>query len=114
MSLDPPPDVPGATSKPALSEKPVRVASGIKQPQKVKTAAPVYPEIAKAAGIELAVMLEITIGTDGKVVRAQVLRGHPLLDQAAIDAVMQWEYAPKILDGRAVPVIMAVTVPFKK
>jgi protein TonB len=35
-----------------------------------------------------------------------------LLDQAALDAVRQWEYTPTYLNGVPVPVIMTVTVNF--
>jgi protein TonB len=41
-----------------------------------------------------------------------VLRSIALLDQAAIDAVMQWEFTPTLLNGVPVPVIMTVTVNF--
>jgi protein TonB len=41
-----------------------------------------------------------------------VLRSVPLLDQAALDAVRQWEYEPTLLNGVPVPVIMTVTVNF--
>jgi len=42
-----------------------------------------------------------------------VLRGIPLLDAAALDAVRQWVYAPTLLDGAPVPVVMTVTVNFR-
>jgi protein TonB len=43
----------------------------------------------------------------------RVLRGLPLLDRAAIEAVRQWVYTPTLLNGVPVPVIMTVTVNFK-
>jgi protein TonB len=43
---------------------------------------------------------------------ARVLRSIPLLDQAALDAVNQWEFTPTLLNGVPVPVIMTVTVQF--
>ena len=49
---------------------------------------------------------------DGKVQDARVLRSIPLLDQAALDAVKQWQYTPTLLNGVPVPVIMTVTVNF--
>jgi protein TonB len=52
------------------------------------------------------------IGIDGKVADAKVLRSIPLLDQAALAAVRQWEYTPTLLNGVPVPVIMTVTVTF--
>jgi periplasmic protein TonB len=58
------------------------------------------------------VIMEATLGTDGKVTDVKVLRSIPLLDQAAIDAVRQWEYTPTLLNGVAVPVRMSVTVNF--
>jgi protein TonB len=59
------------------------------------------------------VIIEAVIGTDGRVQEARVLRSIPLLDQAALDAVRQWEYSPTTLNGVAVPVIMTVTVNFQ-
>jgi protein TonB len=58
------------------------------------------------------VIMEIVIGADGKVAEAHVLRSIPLLDQAAIDAVMQWEFTPTLLNGQPVPIIMTATVQF--
>ena len=46
-------------------------------------------------------------------INVSVLRGIPLLDQAAVDAVKQWVYTPTLLNGVPVPVIMTVTVNFK-
>jgi len=45
-------------------------------------------------------------------VNLRVLRSVPLLDQAATDAVRQWEFTPTRLNGVAVPVVMTVTVNF--
>ena len=59
------------------------------------------------------VILECTISPQGKVTDVKVLRGIPLLDQAAVDAVKQWVYTPTLLNGVPVPVIMTVTVNFK-
>jgi protein TonB len=58
------------------------------------------------------VILEAIIGQDGRILDARVLRSIPLLDQAALDAVKQWEYTPTLLNGVPVPVIMTVTVQF--
>jgi periplasmic protein TonB len=58
------------------------------------------------------VILEITIGPDGRVSDAKVLRSIPLLDAAALDAVRKWRYEPTLLNGAPVPVIMTVTVNF--
>ena len=73
---------------------------------------PVYPDIAMRARIAGVVVLEATIDAQGKVVNLRVLRSVPLLDQAAVDAVRQWEFTPTRLNGVAVPVVMTVTVNF--
>jgi len=92
----------------------VRVGGRIKPPIKMNDVAPVYPEIARNDGVTGAVIVEATIGADGKVIDAKVLRSVPLLDQAALDAVRQWEYAPTLLNGVPVPVVMTVTINFKR
>lgn len=91
----------------------VRVGGQIKEPKKVHNVTPSYPDIAKQARVQGIVILECTISPQGKVTDVKVLRGIPLLDQAAIDAVKQWVYTPTLLNGVPVPVIMTVTVNFK-
>ena len=59
------------------------------------------------------VILECVISPEGKVTSVRVLRGIPVLDEAAMKAVRQWEYTPTILYGQPVPVIMTVTVNFR-
>jgi protein TonB len=90
----------------------VRVGGDIKEPKKIKDVKPVYPEAAKAAGVQGIVIIETRIATDGTVNEAKVLRSVPELDRAAIDAVMQWKYTPTLLNGQPVEVIMTVTVTF--
>jgi len=73
---------------------------------------PVYPPAAKAANIQGVVILELVIGTDGTVIEGRVLRSISLLDQAALDAVVQWKYEPTLLNGAPVEVIATVTINF--
>jgi len=73
---------------------------------------PVYPPIAREAGVAGVVVLEVRIGTDGRVEEGHVLRSIPLLDQAALDAVKQWEFVPTLMNGAPVPIMMTVTVNF--
>ena len=91
---------------------PVRVGGNISAPAKIRHVAPMYPPEAQAAKVTGMVIIEATIGVDGRVTDAKVLRSVPLLDQAAVDAVMQWEFTPTLLNGVPVPVIMTVTVNF--
>ena len=91
---------------------PVRIGGGIPPPQRIKNVNPVYPVDAQNDRVQGVVIIEATIGVDGKVIAAQVLRSIPRLDAAALDAVRQWEYTPTMLNGAPVPVIMTVTVNF--
>ena len=93
-------------------QAPVRVGGNIKPPRKVRDVKPVYPAEAQAAGVQGVVILEATIDTAGNIFEARVLRGQPLLDQAALDAVKQWQFQPTMLNNELVPVIMTVTVNF--
>jgi len=81
-------------------------------PTKVKDVPPVYPPIAQSARVQGVVIIETVIGADGRVQGARILRSVPLLDQAALDAVKQWEFTPTLLNGAPVPVIMTTTVQF--
>jgi TonB family protein len=92
----------------------VRVGGRIMAPKKIKDVKPVYPAIAQSAHVSGVVTIEATIGPDGKVVDARVVRSIPLLDQAALDAVRQWEYLPTLLNGVPVPVLMTVTINFTR
>jgi protein TonB len=84
----------------------------VRTPIKTVHVNPVYPPIAQSARIQGIVIIEATISETGRVINARILRSVPLLDQAAIDAVRQWEFTPTQLNGVAVPVIMTVTVNF--
>ena len=104
--------LPEAAPPPPPPQAPVRVGGNIKPPTKTRDVKPVYPAIAQSARVQGVVIIEATIGPDGKVNDARVLRSIPLLDQAALDAVKQWVFTPTLLNGVPVPVIMTVTVNF--
>ena len=105
---------PAPVAAPVPDQAPIRLGSGIKRPLKVRDAAPTYPSIARAAHVEGIVIIEATIGPDGKVQDARVLRSaNPLLNAAALDAVRQWEYTPTLLNGIPVAIVMTVTVDFR-
>jgi TonB family protein len=109
--MPPPPQLAGLTPAP-WAEGTVRVGGNIQQPTKVKHVAPVYPLEAKEARVSGVVILEARIEADGRVVNARVLRSIPELDQAAIDAVRQWEFTPTLMNGVPTPVLMTVTIQF--
>ncbi len=103
---------PAPPPPPPVTPTPVRPGGDIRPPVKVKDVRPAYPGIAQAARVQGVVILEATIGPDGAVQGARVLRSIPLLDQAALDAVRQWQFTPTLLNGVPVSVIMTVTVTF--
>jgi protein TonB len=102
----PPPPPPGANGQ-AL-----RVGGSVQPPTKIVNVLPIYPEEARAARVGGVVIIEATIDEGGYVADAKVLRSVPLLDDAALDAVRQWQFTPTLLNGQPVPVIMTLTVNF--
>ena len=105
----------GAVGTAAAAPKdngPYRVGDGIARPVKIYDVKPVYPQSAMAKQVGGSVVIEATIGADGKVHNARVLRSVAALDQAALDAVSQWEYEPSRLNGVAVAVIVVIVVTF--
>jgi protein TonB len=97
---------------PSRDLEPVRVGGSISRPERIKYVAPVYPPLARAAHVEGTVILEAVLGADGFVREVRVLRSIRLLDQAALQAVEQWQFTPTLLNGEPVPVVLTVTVMF--
>jgi len=78
-----------------------------------KRIAPIYPELAKKAGLEGMVTVSVLIGTDGRVEQVKVLKSIPMLDEAAISAAKQYEFTPAKQRDRVVKVWMAIPIVFK-
>ncbi len=90
----------------------VHVGGNIKPPVKIKDVKPEYPPVALRERMQGVIILEVTIGTDGKVKDIKVIRSLPLLADAAVAAVRGWEYRPTMVDGKAVQVITTIPVNF--
>jgi protein TonB len=103
-----------AAARSAKLVAPLRVGGQVRPPIRVKRVAPVYPAMAKSAQVQGDVVIEATIDEAGKVADAKVVKSVPMLDQAALDAVRQWEYQPSLLNGVPTPVVMTVTVKFTR
>ena len=73
---------------------------------------PVYPPLAKQARVSGTGRLNAVIAKDGQIQDLQVVSGHPLLVQAALQAVRQWRYAPTLLNGEPVEVVTVIDVNF--
>ena len=102
----PPPPPPKGPSRIKLGGQ-VQAAKVLAQPQ------PVYPALARQARIQGNVVLHAIIGKDGRVGELEVVSGHPLLVQSALDAVKNWRYQPTLLNGDAVEVDTTITVTFQ-
>jgi TonB family protein len=108
----PPPPPPPPPPDMVDGQAPVRVGGNVRPPTKTRDVKPIYPVEAQEAGVQGVIVMEIMIDQVGNVATARVMRGQPLLDQAALDAVRQWQFAPTQLNNVPVPVIMTVTVNF--
>ncbi len=101
-----------APPPPKETPKRIRVGGQVQTAKLINKVQPVYPPLAKQARIQGTVRLQAIIAKDGSVVELQVLSGHPLLQQAALDAVRQWRYQPTLLNGEPVEVITTIDVIF--
>jgi protein TonB len=99
-------------AEPPAATGPFRVGDGIERPRKIKDVRPVYPLPAMAARVGGNVLIEATIGADGKVHNARVLQSIAVLDRAALNAVRQWEFEPSRVNGVPVAVTMVIVVTF--
>jgi protein TonB len=106
VPLPPPPPPPVAP------RAPIRTGGAVSPPALLTRVEPVYPGVAVSARIEGVVILEATVGRDGRVEEVRVLRPVPFLDKAAQDAVLQWRYAPLLLNGKPERFILTVTLTF--
>lgn len=87
---------PAADATPASPSIPAPPAPGlVEAPVLVKRVEPVYPDLARRAGIDGTVELEVSIDASGDVTDVEVVRGLPLgLSEAAAEAVHKWKYKP--------------------
>ena len=105
----PPPKV---EAKPPLP--PRVIVGGVVQAAKiVHQVMPVYPQPARLSRISGTVRIEAVISRDGMIQSLRIMSGHPLLAQAALDAVRQWVYRPTRLNGEPVEVLTQIEVNFK-
>jgi protein TonB len=90
----------------------IRQGGNVQQAKLINMVRPVYPPLAKQARISGTVRLHAIIAKDGSVIQLEVVGGHPLLVQSALDAVRQWRYQPTLLNGEPVEVDTTVDVVF--
>ena len=81
-------------------------------PEAITKVPPVYPDIAREAGVDGVVLVQALVGKDGKVKDVRVVKNIPMLDDAAIAAVKQWVFKPALSNNKPVAVWVAVPVRF--
>ena len=110
VSDDPPPPPPPAPTPPP---KPKTVVSGgVLNGKAISKPQPAYPPIAKAARASGTVTVQILVDESGRVVSANAVSGHPLLQQAAVSAARQARFSPTLLSGQPVKVSGVITYNF--
>jgi protein TonB len=108
-----PPEPPHhAAAQQAAALPRIRVGGGVQAAKLIFGPKPVYPPMAKAARISGSVHLSALISADGRIRGLQLVSGHPLLTQAAFNAVKQWVYQPTLLNGEPVEVLTEIDVNF--
>jgi protein TonB len=108
----PPPPPVVKEPKAVVPDTPIQVVSELQAAKLIHKVTPVYPELAKRARVTGAVQIEAIIAKDGSMRSMQVLSGHPLLINGAVNAVKQWRYRPTLLQGQPVEVITRIEVNF--
>jgi protein TonB len=103
---------PPAPAKPQTTGRPVRVATGVAEANLIRKVMPVYPALAKSARVQGTVEFTAIISKEGTIENLQLVHGHPLLVQAAKNAVLQWRYRPTLLNGEPVEVVTDIVVHF--
>lgn len=80
----------------ARSAAPVAASASAQSLRAVSTPAPRYPPEALRSGTSGEVLVEITVGTDGSVTNARVVRANParVFDREALNAVRRWRFEP--------------------
>jgi TonB family protein len=78
-----------------------------------RSVAPVYPEVARQAGVEGDVVLRVYVSSSGRVTDLKVLDGPPILARAAVEAVQQWQYQAPRMNGRPANVVTTLVVSFR-
>lgn len=106
---------PPPQAKPVEGAAPIQrvVMGGVVQAARlIHKVIPLYPPLARQARIAGTVRFTAIIARDGTIQNLALVSGHPLLVQAATDAVRQWRYRPTLLNGEPVEVIAPIDVIF--
>jgi periplasmic protein TonB len=103
----------GAPPPKVAAPQKLRVSQGVAEGNLLRKIEPQYPQMAKVAHIQGDVLLAATISKGGAIENLHQISGHPILVQAAMEAVKQWKYKPYLLNGEPVEVETTIKVSFK-
>jgi len=103
----------GALASIAQQRQPIRVGGNRQESKLIHKVEPAYPEEAIEKKIQGWVILVVTVDEKGKVAHLEGVEGHPLLVQAAVEAVRQWRYLPTYLDRKPVSIMSTVVLLFR-
>ena len=102
----------GAPPPPKPTQTRIKQGGQVQAAMIINRVQPMYPPLARQTRISGTVRLHAIIGKDGSVQQLEVINGHPLLVQSALDAVKQWRYRPTLLNGEPVEVDTTIDVIF--
>jgi protein TonB len=102
----------GGPPPPKPTQSRIRQGGAVTAASLINKVNPVYPPLARQTRVSGTVRLHAIISKDGSVQQLEVLSGHPLLVQSALDAVRQWRYRPTLLNGEPVEVDTTIDVIF--
>lgn len=108
----PPPAHVTPTPAPPQHTGPVHLTSTVLTGKAISKPAPPYPVLAKAAGVQGSVTVQVLIDEQGRVLNAKATGGHPLLQLAAVQAAYKAVFTPTVLTGQPVKVTGVITYNF--
>lgn len=91
---------------------PTKIAGDVQAARIISRVEPEYPEMARKGRITGVVRMRALIGKDGQIKKLDLISGHPLLQQAALDAVRLWRYKPAFVNGEPIEVDTTIDVIF--
>jgi TonB family protein len=74
---------------------------------------PEYPAIARQFRLSADVVADFVVGTDGRVEKVEITKGHPMFNPAVISAVKRWSFSPYMIDGHPSRFRSTMTFTFK-
>jgi TonB family protein len=103
---------PPASSSSAPDKPVVKIGGRVVQAEIIRKVSPVYPEAARRAGVQGAVVLNAVVNKQGILEEIQIVSGHPLLIKAALDCVHKWRYRPGTLNENVIDMPVVIRVQF--